>query len=119
MRRNGPAQRRLSKGQQAIAIAMMIETEEGKRDGTAKRLSVGSTRSESYVNHAVAIRRYAPAQRRLSSARRASATSAMTGSQSPGERCRNGRALGYQADVSPRPQRQSAAVGSITQVAAP
>lgn len=51
--------RHMSKGQQAMAIAAMVETEEGRRDGQQKRLIVESTISQAYVTHAVTIRRYA------------------------------------------------------------
>ena len=52
--------RHMSRGQQAMAVALMIETEEGSRDGQTTRLSVDSTLSKAHVSHAVTIRRYAP-----------------------------------------------------------
>jgi ParB-like chromosome segregation protein Spo0J len=52
--------RHMSKGQQAVAIAMMIETAEGKRDGRAKHLISDSDIRQSTVSEAVLIRRYAP-----------------------------------------------------------
>lgn len=52
--------RHMSKGQQAMAIALMIETPEGKRDGTAKRLSSDSELSKGWVSEALAIMRHAP-----------------------------------------------------------
>jgi len=51
--------RHMSKGQQAMAIALMIETEEGRRDGQANRLSLDSKLSKGDVSKAVTIRRYA------------------------------------------------------------
>lgn len=50
--------RHLSKGQQAMAIAMMLELEDGKQTG-ARAKTVDSTVSEGYVSHAATIRRYA------------------------------------------------------------
>lgn len=51
--------RHMSKGQQAMAIAAMIETEEGKRDGKAKSLILDSNISQPHVAQAVTIRRHA------------------------------------------------------------
>jgi ParB-like chromosome segregation protein Spo0J len=52
--------RHMSQGQQAMAIALMIETDEGKRDGTAKRLISNSDIRQSRLSEALAFRRYAP-----------------------------------------------------------
>lgn len=51
--------RHMSKGQQAVAIAMMIETGEGKRDGQTKQLISNLEITHSRVSEALLIRRYA------------------------------------------------------------
>jgi hypothetical protein len=53
--------RHMTKGALAMAVAMIIETAEGKRDGQTKELSLLSNLSRAYVTQALTIRRYAPA----------------------------------------------------------
>lgn len=51
--------RQMTKGQTAMAIAMMIETQEGKRDGQTTRLTLESNVSRPHIAQALTIRRYA------------------------------------------------------------
>lgn len=51
--------RNMSKGQLAMAIAALIDTEEGKRDGQTKTLRLESNLSRAHITQAVTIRRYA------------------------------------------------------------
>jgi len=51
--------RHMSDGQQAMAVALMIETAEGSRNGEAKRLSTNLGLRKQRISDALAIRRYA------------------------------------------------------------